>query len=88
MVLVQGNTQTLARCSIVNYNGHCLFDKLIRPTEKVENYLSKITGLTYTKLKNAGTFEDYKDEIYNLLKGRKIIGHTLKGDFEVKFFFI
>ena len=83
MVLVEGNVQALARCSIVNYNGHVLFDELVRPTKKVENYLPKITGLSYSKLKNAGTFETYKEEIHNLLSGRTIVGHTLKGDFEV-----
>jgi len=83
MVLLEGNVQALARCSIVNYNGHVLFDKLIRPTKRVENYLPKITGLSYTKLKNAGTYEDYKEEIFNILSGRTIVGHTLKGDFEV-----
>jgi len=83
MVLLEGNVQALARCSIVNYNGHVLFDKLVRPTKRVENYLPKITGLSYTKLKNAGTYEDYKEEIFNILSGRTIVGHTLKGDFEV-----
>ena len=84
MVLVEGNVQALARCSIVNYNGHVLFDKIIRPQKRVENFLSKVSGITPAKLRDALVFDMHKDEIYNILKGRTIVGHTLKGDFEVR----
>lgn len=83
MVLVEGNVYALARCSIVNYNGHALYDKFIRPQQKVTNFLTKVSGITPAKLRTAETFDKAREEILNIMKGRIIVGHTLKSDFEV-----
>jgi hypothetical protein len=38
MVNCGGDTKYLARCSIVNYNGHVLFDEFVRPEKKVTDF--------------------------------------------------
>jgi len=83
MVVVDGGEKELARCSIVNYNGHVLFDKFIRPQKKVTDFLTWVSGVTPAKLRGSPTFDEVKGEILKILNGRKIIGHSLKNDFAV-----
>jgi len=81
--MVEGNIHELARCSIVNYNGHVLFDQFIRPTKRITNFLTWVSGVTPAKIKNCKTFPECKNEIYKILDGKTIVGHSLKNDFEV-----
>ena len=83
MVLVRGNIHELARCSIVDYDGKVLFDKLIMPKGKILNYLTWVSGITPESLKDAKPYEAYQTEILDILKGRIIVGHTIKKDFGV-----
>ncbi len=83
MVMVEGYVHELARCSIVDYNGHVLFDKMIKPKGKITNYLTWVSGITPSNLKGAKSFDDHQNEILDILKGRTIVGHSLKNDFEV-----
>lgn len=69
--------------SIVNYNRHVLFDEYIKPEKKVVNYLSHVTDLNAFKINRAKKFESFKSQVVNLLKGKKIIVHTVEKDFEV-----
>jgi len=81
MVMVAGNIHELARCSIVNYNGHVLFDKLIKPTGKVTNYLTWVSGVSYEKLRGCCNYSFYKKEISEILNDKLVVGHSLKNDF-------
>jgi len=57
MVMVEGNRHELARCSIVNYNGHVLFDKFIKPKQRITNFLTWVSGVTPAKIKNSPTYD-------------------------------
>eukprot|EP00331_Platyophrya_macrostoma_P014435 CAMPEP_0176413778 /NCGR_PEP_ID=MMETSP0127-20121128/4889_1 /TAXON_ID=938130 /ORGANISM="Platyophrya macrostoma, Strain WH" /LENGTH=390 /DNA_ID=CAMNT_0017793599 /DNA_START=48 /DNA_END=1220 /DNA_ORIENTATION=+ len=82
MVKVEENESEVARITIVNYNNHVLFDQFIRPKRKITDYLTFVSGVTYGKIKNQPTIDHYKDQLLKILTGRKIVGHTLKSDFE------
>ena len=41
----KGEDSMLARVSIVNQFGHCLYDKFVRPREKVVDYRTKVSGV-------------------------------------------
>ena len=56
--------QELARVSIVNYNGHTLYDSYVRPTKKIVNYLTHVSGITYNLIKSAPTFNEIKNNVY------------------------
>lgn len=87
----------IGRVSIVNYNGHILFDEFIRPKNRIVNYLTWVSGITYDKIKNCATFDTFKEkvavfylgiikvfsQIFSLLAGKTVVGHTLESDFDV-----
>lgn len=77
----------LARLSIVNYNGHILFDEFIKPKNKVINYLTWVSGVTREKVENSKYYEFHHDKIMDILRDKIIIGHTLKSDYEALNYF-
>lgn len=40
-----GEESILARCSLVNQFGKCIYDKFVRPTEKVTDYRTAVSGI-------------------------------------------
>ena len=40
-----GKDSILARISIVNQYGHCIYDKFVRPTETVVDYRTHVSGV-------------------------------------------
>ncbi len=47
-----GSDSILARCSIVNHFGNCVFDKFVKPTEKVTDYRTAVSGIRPDDIKN------------------------------------
>jgi RNA exonuclease 4 len=47
-----GLENMLARVSIVNQLGQCLYDKYVQPTEPVVDYRTSISGITEKHLQN------------------------------------
>ncbi len=42
---VRGQDSILARVSLVNHFGHCIYDKFVKPREKVTDYRTAISGI-------------------------------------------
>ncbi|XP_033220296.1 RNA exonuclease 4 isoform X2 [Belonocnema kinseyi] len=78
-----GNESMLARISIVNKYGVCLYDKYVKPTEEVKDYRSAVSGIYPHHLKEAEEFKTVQKEVAEMLKGRLLVGHALKNDLEV-----
>ena len=51
MVQTQSSSDSLARVSIVNYNGHTVYDKYVRPESRVIDYRTWVSGVTSHNLK-------------------------------------
>lgn len=47
-----GEESMLARVSIVNYFGKCVYDKFVKPTEKVTDYRTAVSGIRPADIKN------------------------------------
>jgi RNA exonuclease 4 len=47
-----GLENMLARVSIVNQLGQCLYDKYVQPTEPVVDYRTSVSGITEQHLQN------------------------------------
>lgn len=41
----EGEESILARCSMVNQFGKCIYDKFVRPTERVTDYRTAVSGI-------------------------------------------
>lgn len=87
-----GQRSALARVSLVNYNGHVLFDKYVAVSERVTDYRTHVSGILPHHLKNATPFLQVQDEVFNILKQssnnhpdgkpRILVGHSLQNDFQ------
>lgn len=80
-----GDDHMLARVSIVNKFGDCIYDKFVKAREEVKDYRTSISGIRKEDLLNGEDFTTVQKEVSELLKGRIIVGHSLKNDLSVLF---
>ncbi|ODN05651.1 RNA exonuclease 4 [Orchesella cincta] len=73
----------LARVSIVNEYGFCLYDKFVKPKMEVTDYRTQYSGIRENDLKNATPFQIVAKEVASLLKSHILVGHSLKSDLAV-----
>lgn len=76
------NESALARVSIVNYHGHQIYDSFVQTKESVTDYRTFVSGITPKLLKQARTFETVQADVAQLLRGKILIGHSVKNDLE------
>lgn len=80
-----GEESVLARVSIVNQFGHCVYDKYVKPREQVTDYRTRVSGIRPQDLVNALDFKVVQKEVSDLLEGRILVGHAIKHDLKVLF---
>ncbi|XP_002159342.1 uncharacterized protein LOC100197055 isoform X1 [Hydra vulgaris] len=80
---LDGKESVLARVSIVNSLGECLYDKFVRTTESVVDYRTEFSGVRPQNLKNAPDYETVQKEVADIIKGRVLVGHALQNDLKV-----
>lgn len=51
-----GSENMLARVSIVNFYGHCVYDKFVKPREKITDYRTSVSGIRPSNLLNGKLF--------------------------------
>jgi RNA exonuclease 4 len=74
----------LARVCIIDESGGVLYDKYVRPTSKVTDYRTRYSGILPHHLNSskAVAFEEVQAKVAELIKGKVVVGHGLKNDFE------
>ncbi len=83
-----GYDSILARVSIVNQYGECLYDKYVIPTETVTDFRTQVSGIRPEHLKkqnNAVPFKTVQQEVSDLIKDRILVGHAVHNDLGVLF---
>ncbi|XP_075989972.1 uncharacterized protein LOC142985589 [Anticarsia gemmatalis] len=80
-----GNDHMLARVSIVNKFGDCIYDKFVKAREEVKDYRTDISGVRKEDLLNGEDFTKVQKEVSELIKGKILVGHSLKNDLSVLF---
>ncbi|XP_075761391.1 RNA exonuclease 4 isoform X2 [Pelodiscus sinensis] len=81
----QGEDSILARVSIVNQFGKCIYDKHVKPTEKVTDYRTAVSGIRPKDLKKGEEFKSVQKEVADILKGRILVGHAVHNDLKILF---
>lgn len=51
-----GEESIVARVSIVNQFGKCVYDKYVKPTQQVTDYRTAVSGIRPENLKQGGSF--------------------------------
>ena len=83
MVGISNNQDALGRCSIVDYFGNVLYDKYVKPESTITDYRTKWSGIKPHHMHQAISFKKARGEIYNIIKNKVIVGHSLHFDFKV-----
>ncbi|KAG8238882.1 hypothetical protein J437_LFUL018443 [Ladona fulva] len=84
MVGVQdGKESILARVSVVNSYGYCLYDTFVKPTEDVVDYRTSVSGVRPKDMERGVEFAAAQKAVAELLKGRILVGHAVRNDLRV-----
>lgn len=83
MVEVDKSDDAVARVSIVNYNGHIIYDHYVRPLGKITNFRTWVSGVTPAHMNKAKPYKEARADVHRILKGKTIVGHSLRHDFAV-----
>jgi RNA exonuclease 4 len=88
-----GMRSALARVTIVNWNAEIVYDTFVRPTEKVTDYRTFVSGITAADLDDTDetdartaplvSLETCRAEVMALIQDKTLIGHALKNDLAV-----
>lgn len=70
----------LARVTLVNWHGYVVYDKFVRPQEKVTDYRTWVSGVHASDLQDAPSFATVQQEVADLIKGRVLVGHAIEND--------
>lgn len=80
-----GEDSIVARVSIVNQFGKCIYDKYVKPTERVTDYRTEVSGIRPGDIKNGEDFKVVQREVSEILKGRILVGHAVHNDLKILF---
>ncbi|CAK7915261.1 RNA exonuclease 4 [[Candida] anglica] len=78
----EGKESALARISIVNFYGHVVFDKFVKPKEKVVDWRTWVSGVTPKHMNDAITFEEAQNTAADLLNNKILVGHAISHDLD------
>ncbi|KAM6984654.1 RNA exonuclease 4 [Aplochiton taeniatus] len=78
-----GEESILARVSIVNHFGKCIYDKFVKPTERVTDYRTFVSGIRPDDIKNGEDVKRVQREVADILNGRILVGHAIHNDLKI-----
>ncbi|KAM9336462.1 RNA exonuclease 4 [Symphorus nematophorus] len=78
-----GEDSILARVSLVNQFGKCIYDKFVKPTEKVTDYRTAVSGIRPEDIKDGEDIKTVQREVAEILQGRIVVGHAIHNDLKI-----
>ncbi|GJE91481.1 RNA exonuclease 4 like domain-containing protein [Phanerochaete sordida] len=76
----EGQESSLARVSVVNFDGTVLLDEIVQQKERVVDYRTQYSGIRPTDMVNAKLFADVQNRVAKLLEGKVLVGHAVWND--------
>ncbi|XP_051801738.1 RNA exonuclease 5 isoform X2 [Acanthochromis polyacanthus] len=72
----------LTRVSVVDSDGNCVLDHLVKPKNRILNYLTRFSGVTAAMLRPiTTTLRDVQEKLRKLLPGDAVlVGHSINND--------
>lgn len=82
MMICKSGSQ-IGRISMIDHTGKVIYDKYVKPNSEVIDYLEQYSGLNYENTHNGISFDQMKNEIFQIIGSNTIIvGHGLENDLE------
>jgi len=78
-----GVDNMVARVSLVNSYGDCVYDKYVKPTESVVDYRTACSGIREEDIVSGVEFSVVQKEVSDMLQGRILVGHSIHNDLKV-----
>ncbi|KAM9424326.1 RNA exonuclease 4 [Pholidichthys leucotaenia] len=78
-----GEDSILARVSLVNQFGKCIYDKYVKPTEKVTDYRTAVSGIRPADIIDGEDVQTVQREVAKILDGRIVVGHAIHNDLKI-----
>ncbi|KAG5949431.1 hypothetical protein E4U53_005893 [Claviceps sorghi] len=78
-----GHESALARVSLVDFHGRQVYDSYVKPTERVTDWRSHVSGVSPKEMKFARDFVEVQKDVSSIIQGRILIGHDIKHDLAV-----
>ena len=70
--------------AVIVYDGQNILEQyssLVNPRRNIDKYVTQLTGITDKMVKNAPTFEEIQDKIWQLTEGNIFVAHNVKFDY-------
>ncbi|CAO2616908.1 Interferon-stimulated 20 kDa exonuclease-like 2 [Lemmus lemmus] len=83
----KGRVSSLARCSIVNYDGDVLYDNYILPPCHIVDYRTRWSGIRKSHMAKATPFKIARSQILKILMGKIVTGHAIHNDYKALQYF-
>lgn len=81
----EGEESIVARVSLVNHFGKCIYDKYVKPTERVTDYRTAVSGIRPKDIINGEDVKTVQKEVADILQGRILVGHAIHNDLKILF---
>ncbi|TFK23098.1 hypothetical protein FA15DRAFT_594870, partial [Coprinopsis marcescibilis] len=75
--MVAQKSESYRRVTLTDQHNTVILDTYVQPTHRITSYRTEITGLNYTHLQNAPTFEIVQRMTAKIILNNVIVGHRL-----------
>lgn len=77
---MDGLDSSLARVTIIDFDGHVVYDQLVQPTRPVTDYRTFVSGIHPEDLVHAMDVNTCRQQVAELLQDCILVGHALRND--------